>query len=104
VALGIAPGSAFGVALGMAPGSAFGVALGKVRRWMMMKRGRGVAGVRVGGVAGRNSSSAHTTGGSDFGAVPAATGHSRQHRSRSTWGLVYRFIESICSLVSRYLA
>ena len=31
-------------------------------------------------------------GGSEFGAVPAATGRSRHHRSRSTWGLVSRFI------------
>jgi hypothetical protein len=26
------------------------------------------------------------TGGSEFSGVPAATGRSRQHRSRSTWG------------------
>ena len=31
-------------------------------------------------------------GGSKFCAVPAATGRSRQHRSRSTWGLVSRSI------------
>ena len=39
------------------------------------------------------------TGGSEFNAVPAATGRSRQHRSRSTWGLVSRSIGSISSLV-----
>jgi hypothetical protein len=44
------------------------------------------------------------TGGSEFIGVPAATGRSRQHRSRSTWGLVSRSIVSISNLVSRHLA
>jgi hypothetical protein len=44
------------------------------------------------------------TGGSEFNAVPAATGRPRQHRSRSTWGLVSRSIGSISRLISRHLA
>ena len=44
------------------------------------------------------------TGGSKFNAVPAATGRSRQDRSRSTWGLVSSSIGSISNLVSRHLA
>jgi hypothetical protein len=45
-----------------------------------------------------------TAGGSEFNAVPAATGRSRQDRSRSTGGLVSRSIGSISNLVSRHIA
>jgi hypothetical protein len=41
------------------------------------------------------------TGGFEFGAVPTATDRSRQHQSRSTWGLVYGPIGPISCLVSR---
>jgi hypothetical protein len=44
------------------------------------------------------------TGGSEFNDVPAATGRSRQDRSRSTRGLVSRSIGSISNLVFRHLA
>jgi hypothetical protein len=37
-----------------------------------------------------------------FDAAPAVTDRSRQHLSRSTWGLVSRSIGSILSLVSRH--
>jgi hypothetical protein len=45
-----------------------------------------------------------STGGSEFNAVPAATGRSRQDRSRLTWGLVSRSIGSISNSVFRHLA
>jgi hypothetical protein len=62
-------------------------------RGVTMKHGRFVVFIR--------HDSAEIQGGSV--AVPAANGFSPQHRSRSTWDLVFRLIGPILLLNSRHL-